>query len=144
MEFHKWSENDRLEIFQLEKDIFSDSWSLYAIDESINCPAFVGYILTDEGETVGYYGFYAIPPEGHIANVAVVEKHRGKKYGIELLNHMIRTGDLCEILDYTLEVRVSNEPAINLYKKLGFKQEGLRKKFYDDGEDAIIMWRRNE
>ena len=144
MEFRKWSESDRLELFQLEKDIFSDSWSLYAIDESMGCPAFVGYSLIDNGEIIGYYGFYAIMPEGHIANIAVVEKHRGKNLGFALLSHLIQMGDEREITDYTLEVRAGNVPALNLYKRLGFQQEGLRKKYYGDGEDAVIMWRRKK
>ena len=44
----------------------------------------------------------------------------------------------------TLEVRVSNQRAINLYKKFGFVEEGIRKEYYEDNkEDALIMWKRN-
>ena len=55
-----------------------------------------------------------------------------------LLEHTIRAG----ILHHTLEVRRSNEPAIKLYRKLGFEEGGVRKGYYRFGdEDAIIMWR---
>ena len=44
----------------------------------------------------------------------------------------------------TLEVRVSNAPAIGLYKKFGFAEAGVRPKYYENGEDALIMWRKRE
>ena len=46
------------------------------------------------------------------------------------------------ITDVTLEVRVSNEPAIALYRSFGFEEAGIRKRYYGDGEDALIMWLR--
>ena len=62
------------------------------------------------------------------------------------LNLLIKLFDVCKTFnceDITLEVRASNIPAQNLYKKFGFNEEGLRKGYYqDNNEDAIIMWKR--
>jgi ribosomal-protein-alanine N-acetyltransferase len=60
-----------------------------------------------------------------------------------IVKEMIRTASESGINSLTLEVRVSNTPAINLYRKLGFEDYGIRKGYYTDtGEDALIMWKR--
>jgi ribosomal-protein-alanine N-acetyltransferase len=60
----------------------------------------------------------------------------------KLIEAMTIQGKELEMIGLTLEVRVSNQAAINLYEKYGFKAEGLRKRYYKDtGEDAIIMWK---
>ena len=61
----------------------------------------------------------------------------------KMLEELLRLGNERGITAYTLEVRVSNAPAIHLYEKFGFVSEGIRPKFYEKPtEDAMIMWRR--
>lgn len=144
MEFRKWQTLDAFEINKIETELFSDPWSVYAIYDAINSPCFIGYALTDANEIIGYYGFYSIPPEAHIANVGIVKSRQGQGLGKILMEHFLKTAYSLGDYDCTLEVRPTNEKALNLYKKYGFKQEGLRKKYYGDGEDAVIMWRRKD
>ena len=60
-----------------------------------------------------------------------------------MMEYMLERADRMGIGDCTLEVRVSNLPAIRLYESLGFKGEGVRPDFYDKPrEDALIMWKR--
>ncbi len=139
----EWTFDDIEALAELEKRIFKDPWSVYAITESIMHELFHGVIFEDEGEIIGYYGFYSFPPEAHIANIAVAPEKRGMGYGKELLRHLIETAEKLGDTDLTLEVRPSNEIALNLYEKSGFVTEGRRKKYYGDGEDALIMWRRS-
>lgn len=138
-----WTVDDVIELSELEKEIFKDPWSVYAITESLVHELFHGYILEEDGKIFGYYGFYSIPPEAHIANIAVVKDERGKGYGKYLFEHLLKTAKSLGDTDATLEVRPSNTVAIKMYESYGFVTEGRRKKYYGDGEDALIMWRRN-
>lgn len=144
MEIVEWSMEDVEELSNLELQIFKDPWSIYAIAEGILAPAFKGFSVKERGEIIGYYGFYSIPPEAHIANVAVKREHRGFGISDLMMEDMFKRCKALGITDYTLEVRPSNVVARGLYEKYGFKQEGLRKRYYGDGEDAVIMWKREK
>lgn len=89
----------------------------------------------------GYAGLWAVGEEGHITNVAVHpdcrRRHLGRLLVASLISQTYREG----LRDYTLEVRVSNLPAIRLYENFGFREAGVRKGYYEDNnEDAMIMW----
>jgi ribosomal-protein-alanine N-acetyltransferase len=89
---------------------------------------------------VGYGGFWLITDEAHISTLAVANKHRGKGLGELLLAHMIEQATSMNAAMVTLEVRVSNHVAQNLYQKYGFVITGTRPRYYrDNEEDAHIM-----
>ena len=98
----------------------------------------------EDGNLLGYSGCWQILEEVHITNIAVSPEFRRQKVGERLLKRII---DECyeNMAKYiTLEVRVSNTPAINLYEKYGFKSLGVRKGYYqNNNEDALIMWTEN-
>ncbi len=88
----------------------------------------------------GYIGMYISFEEADITNVAVSPSHRQKGYGNALVASAIQKAKEKQIERIFLEVRVSNLPAIALYKKMGFENLGVRKNFYDyPKEDAYIM-----
>jgi ribosomal-protein-alanine N-acetyltransferase len=91
-------------------------------------------------QVVGYGGFWYIVDEAHISTIAAHPEWRGRGVGERLLAAMLeRALDLGAVLS-TLEVRVSNERAQNLYRKHGFEVVGRRKRYYrDNGEDALLM-----
>ena len=95
-------------------------------------------------ELIGYSGSWVILDEAHITNIAVLSEYRKKGVGEVLLTSII---DTCykEMAKYlTLEVRISNKPAISLYEKYAFKSLGTRKGYYqNNNEDALIMWTEN-
>jgi ribosomal-protein-alanine N-acetyltransferase len=95
----------------------------------------------EAGRCVGYTGMWHILDEGHITTLAVHPDYRKKGLAQALV---IGSLDRClenNIKYITLEVRISNEKAINIYEKFGFRSLGLRKKYYqNNGEDALIMW----
>ena len=76
--------------------------------------------------------------------MVVTEELRRRGLGRKLVNHTLRTGRHEGICDFTLEVRRRNEAAIKLYEEFGFRSEGIRKGYYDNEDDAVIMWRRAE
>lgn len=132
-------------VYELSKECFAIPWTLESINNELNNPL-AKYVIAQDlstGEVVGFVGVWIIAGEGDITNIAVSSKYR--KLGIAS-NLLIKLFDVCKTFnceDIALEVRASNIPAQNLYKKFNFKEEGIRKGYYsDNGEDAIIMWKR--
>ncbi|MBR6098878.1 ribosomal protein S18-alanine N-acetyltransferase [bacterium] len=100
--------------------------------------------INEEGKLIGYIGTWQIIEEAHITNISVKPDFRRNKIGEALLHVAIENCYKNGIKYITLEVRVSNEKAINLYSKYGFKSLGTRKEYYqDNNEDALIMWTEN-
>ena len=127
-------------IAQMEKLCFSDPWSENSIAyELTNRLSY--WLVAMEGETlVGYVGSQSVLGESDMMNIAVHPDHRRKGVAEALVNALIaglaQRGNYC----LTLEVRVSNTPAIALYEKLGFCQVGRRPNYYHSPkEDALIM-----
>lgn len=89
---------------------------------------------------VGILGLWDMANQGHIVTLAVRRDYRRLGVGETILSHCLRVCSQKSFINVTLEVRPSNKPAQSLYKKYGFKQVGVRKRYYtDDGEDALIM-----
>ncbi len=92
---------------------------------------------------MGYMGMWRILDECHITNVAVLPEYRKMGIASSLINKMVEICKCSEIQTMTLEVRESNLPAINLYRKFGFISAGKRPTYYlKPLEDAIIMWKK--
>jgi len=99
------------------------------------------YCLELDGHVIGYMGLWIVMGEAHVTNIAIWPGCRGQGWGEYLLRNVMQKMYASGVLRITLEVRVTNKTAQNLYAKLGFKPAGIRKKYYSDNqEDAIIMW----
>ncbi len=95
-----------------------------------------------EGEVVAYAGLWVVVDEGHITTVAVDPDHRRQGIGKRLIQELLKRGEAKGVECATLEVRASNEGAIQMYEQLGFKQAATRRNYYPDNrEDAVIMWK---
>jgi ribosomal-protein-alanine N-acetyltransferase len=95
---------------------------------------------TVEPQIVGYIGYWLMAGEAHISTIAVRPDRRGRAYGELLLAHSLDDAANRGAHVATLEVRVSNHSAQQLYLKYGFDKVGLRKAYYsDNNEDAYIM-----
>ena len=139
-------EKDIHEMAELDKICFRVPWSEVSFESEIKENDRALYVTAEaDGKVVGYAGLWVIFDEGHITNVAVHPDFRGKGLGREIVEFLIAEGEKEGVTSQTLEVRPSNMPALALYGRLGFTEEGRRKGYYEDnGEDAIIMWRHNE
>lgn len=135
---------DLPEIEQLENQCFETPWSIESLDKDINGNKLSLYIVAElAGHIVGYIGVWNIIDECHINNVAVSPVYRRQHIGTVLVETLVQSVSAAGINKFTLEVRAGNEPAKKLYQKTGFVENGLRKGYYEDnGEDAIIMWRK--
>ncbi len=89
---------------------------------------------------IGYAGMWIMVDEAHITTIAVRETWRGRGLGELLLASLVRAASRAGAERLTLEVRISNHAAQTLYRKYGFHQEGVRRRYYsDNNEDAYIM-----
>ena len=128
-------------VFEVEKNCFEHHWSKDAFKEELNNEVARYLVAKLDGKVVGYVGIWFVMDEGHITNVAVHSDYRGRKIGDKLVQALVELCRENNIVSMTLEVRVSNIVAQNLYKKYGFKLAGIRKEYYSDNkEDAMIMW----
>lgn len=130
-------------ISRLEEETFSMPWSSESFLQMISKEDTRYYVAEEDGQLLGGCGLWMIAGEGNITNVAVTKDARRRGVGTGLLMHLMEEGDREGVTAYTLEVRVSNEAAIQMYRKLGFVSEGIRPGFYEKPvEDAMIMWKR--
>jgi ribosomal-protein-alanine N-acetyltransferase len=95
----------------------------------------------ERGLLVGYGGLWLMVDEAHVTSVAVRPEFRGRGLGLLLMLSLEEIALRLGARWVTLEVRVSNTVARNLYQKLGFREAGIRPRYYtDNNEDAVIMW----
>ena len=128
------------EIAQIERECFSMPWSEGALEEELYNPQ-ASFIVAQraDGAVLGYAGLHVAADEGYIDNIAVRADYRRQGIADDLLDVFVRFGAV-NLAFLTLEVRPSNQAAIDLYFKHGFAQVGRRKDYYQDPkEDAIIM-----
>ena len=131
----------------LEEMVFSMPWHRQSFVEMVENKDAL-YLVVEEdsrpGVVIAVCGMRSIVGEGDISNVVVHPDYRKRGIAQQLLSELLRRGESeFGVEAYTLEVRKSNADALNLYQRLGFVQEGIRKNFYEKPtEDAIIMWKR--
>lgn len=128
------------QIAALEKLCFSNPWSEKSIATEAENELSFWLVYEQDGEVLGYIGSQSVPPESDMMNLAVAPQARKKGIARALVQALIENLLRDKMESLTLEVRVSNEPAINLYTKLGFVVVGRRPRYYvNPQEDALIM-----
>jgi [ribosomal protein S18]-alanine N-acetyltransferase len=131
------------DVLLIENLSFKTPWTRDAFISDLTRNKCARYrIILSGGRVVAYGGMWVMLDEAHITNIAVHPEFRGTGLGSVLMEDMLEAASKEGITAMTLEVRVNNLTAINLYKKFGFKEVAIRKGYYQDtGEDAIIMWK---
>ena len=132
--------DDIPDIVLLEEKIFPSPWSersfVNILKEWSISLCLTGTVL---GDIIAYTICWIVVPEIYIANIAVAQKFREQKVGSYLLEVILERGKKRDCTMAQLEVRASNVAAIALYKKFNFEVVGLREKYYENGEDALLM-----
>ncbi|MFT8323058.1 MAG: ribosomal protein S18-alanine N-acetyltransferase [Bacillus sp. (in: firmicutes)] len=141
-DFRQMRVEDIEEVYKIEMMSFTTPWSKEAFYNELTQNRFASYMVIEhEKHLVGYCGVWIVVDEAHITNIAVLQEFRGKKLGEKLLKSIIQQAKNKGAVTMTLEVRVSNKVAQNLYRKLGFQDGAIRKSYYTDNkEDALVMW----
>ena len=123
-------------IFNTEFDEF---WNINNLKSDFENPNSTYFVAKLDNEIVGFAGFLKICDEANIMNIATKVNKRQLGIGAKLLEALITYAKEQNCISITLEVNEHNNPAIKLYEKYNFKRIGLRKKYYNNTDDAILM-----
>lgn len=147
----RWLEpEDMPETAALEALCFPSFWTAEQFVEAQQQRWFAGYGLFREERLLGYITLSVLAGELEVLNIALRPEERGRGYSRLLMlfaledtlngGHLSRRGETPEGWERgVLEVRVGNAPARALYTGLGFRPAGTRRRYYSDGEDAVVM-----
>ena len=131
--------NDLEEAYKIELEVNPSPWKYETFLSSFEV-GHMGLICKNDNRMIGFIIFSPISPEAHILSISVRNEMQSKGIGTLLLKSML---DQCKVMNYKkifLEVRVSNEKAINFYEKFGFSKDAIRNNYYtDNSEDALLM-----
>lgn len=135
------NEEDIDQVCRIEMELFSQPWRSEDFLSMMFHEDNIFLVVELEGRVIAYCGLMGIIDEGHISNVAVSKEHQHKGVAYKMLRELIALGRKRDLISFTLEVRIGNKKAIDLYKRLGFRNSGIRPNFYlYPKEDALIMW----
>jgi [ribosomal protein S18]-alanine N-acetyltransferase len=134
--------DDLPRIAQLEADAFGDSWSIDLLASEIEQPsALLLQASRGESPACGYTAFRHVWGEAELLRLAVLPAERRRGVGRALVEHGLEQLRQVGVRTCHLEVRLDNEPAIALYRSLGFRPAGRRRGYYRDGSDALVLSR---
>jgi ribosomal-protein-alanine N-acetyltransferase len=129
-------------IEEIEQRSYPTPWSRSMFAGELAKPASLCFGAFEGERLVGYMIISRYVDAWHVMNIAVDPEHRRHGIATALMEKLFELTDDGARRGYTLEVRTSNEGAIRLYERLGFRPRGIRRGYYTDNrEDALIMWR---
>lgn len=145
MIFRSWKFKDLTTVTQMEAECFgSERWTYEMFSSSFEREGFFGVICEDfdalgEKESLAYGCVQCVGEQSDLLILAVLPEHRRRGVGATLLKRLLSGAKRRGAEKIFLEVRESNAAAQRLYEANGFQTIGLRKKYYPDGENALIM-----
>ncbi len=134
------TEEHLLALSEMESKLFDHSWTIKQIVSHVESNNPILISVDENNQIKGYLFVSEIVGEWEIFRIAVEPQWRRKGVAQELMSHLesfCNSGDTI-----LLEVKSSNISALNLYKKEGFLENGMRKGYYNDGSDAILMMKK--
>lgn len=123
----------------IESRVYADPWSPELIKESLTAPMTHCLSAIYQSELAAYSIFQVIFTEAHLLNIAVHPDFQNLGLGRKLLKTTMERSRELGGLSFFLEVRPSNDIALKLYQKEGFRNLMVREKYYSNGEDAVVM-----
>lgn len=142
MLFSPMTAADLDEALEIERRSFSEPWSRGMMLHELKLPFSQTVLARAEDAPhalLGYICWWRLGDEIQILNVAVDPARRQGGIGRALVELVMRDGEAHHVATVTLEVRRDNGPAIQLYRRFGFTERGVRRNYYGRGEDALIM-----
>ena len=139
--FEKLTEKYLDNLLELEQELFSLPWTKEMFEFELNQNPFsniIGYF--DNSQLIGYIGYWITDDNAQITTLGVRKDYQKQGIGQRLIKYVTQKAKNAKCILITLEVRVSNQSAINLYLKEGYKINHIKEKYYyDNGEDAYYM-----
>ncbi len=141
LEIRRLAYADLPQVIAIERRAFPTPWSLAMFVLELSKPSGISLAALIDDALVGYLVCSRYDSIWHVMNVAVDDGLRRQGLATSMLERLFELADKPNE-QYTLEVRTSNDPAIRLYERFGFRAAGKRRAYYHDNrEDALIMWR---
>ncbi len=142
IQYREMGMDDISSVVAIEEEVFATPWTEEVFQHELTSNNYAHYIVAlHNEEVIGHCGMWIVLDECHITNVAVRQHMQGNGIGEALMRQAIALCKEKSVRLMTLEVRMTNMTAQNLYRKLGFLDGGIRKNYYaDDHEDALVMW----
>lgn len=125
----------------LEREGFPEPWSSTLLAADLREPTSQVLVAEEGGEVVGYASFRRAADEAELLRVAVTPRARNRGVGRRLVETGLRELAHQGITQCFLDVRRRNAPARALYRRLGFHEAGVRRAYYPDGSDALVLTR---
>jgi [ribosomal protein S18]-alanine N-acetyltransferase len=144
VDFRRLQLRDLGAIERIERRTYPTPWSRSMFASEVAKPSSIclGAFDSEEGTLVGYMIIARYVDAWHVMNIAVEPEHQRRGIATMLLDELFELTADDGQRGYTLEVRVSNQGAIRLYERAGFRPRGVRRGYYTDNrEDALIMWK---
>lgn len=143
IKIRKMTIDDLLSIENKLESNFDNFWNASIFKQELINKNSYYLIATYNNEIVGFAGYMLILDEADITNVVVRKDMRNQKIATKLFTALLKTIEPMEkIKEITLEVNENNTPAIKLYENFGFEKVGLRKNYYENHENALIMTKK--
>jgi len=136
------TKDDITNLVALDKELYIAPWKESDFLYELETNPYAYYLKMIDKETkemMGYIGFWITFEKAQITKVSIAKKYQGHGLSKLLMADVENRIKLASCENITLEVRVSNVVAINLYTSCGFKTVATRKKYYENGEDAYLM-----
>jgi ribosomal-protein-alanine N-acetyltransferase len=129
-------------VVRIEAQVYPRPWSHSLFVSELALRSTRAYFVAKVGrDVVGYAGLMMSMTDGHVTTIAVDPAWQRHGIGMRLLLALAREGIERGATALTLEVRLSNKGAQDMYRRFGFVPVGVRKGYYaDTGEDALVMW----
>lgn len=135
------TKEDLDEVLAVERESFREPWTKNMFLGELSQEITVYRVAAENDRVIGYMGMYHVADEGHITNVAVAKDFRRRGVAGALIASFLAYAQENHLAFLTLEVRRSNSGAIRLYEKYGFREIGVRPRYYENKEDALLMTR---
>ena len=143
MKIRKATSKDLVSIQKMEGRIFNNPWSNKSIRNELKRDRnSLNLVAEMDQKIIGYFFAHLLDNEIHILNIAIDVTYQHQGYGKQLFKEILE--NYLQYGDVYLEVKQSNFPAINLYLNFGFEEIDIREAYYADGEDAVIMVKREK
>ena len=128
-------------VLRIERHAHPRPWSLGVFTGELSQGGRYYVVARSDGRVCGYGGLMFVGDEAHVTNIAVAPWARRRRVGTRLMAHLIRESRRRNCGSMTLEVRMGNQAAQDMYRKFGFESAGVRPNYYpESGEDGLIMW----
>lgn len=139
MEIRLMGPTDIESVIKGEEATLGETLGKEFFEQELTNPLAYFWVATKNDEVIGYIGAYVVPPSADIISFYVLDAYQKQGYGSKLMTRLLDECGRLKVEAITLEVKEGNNKGINFYLKNGFQKINIRKHYYQDGSNALLM-----